>query len=247
MPIIAYPVDSVFFSFFFLIFVMFIFETERDRAWTGEGQRERETQNRKQAPGSEPSAQSPMRGSNPRTVRSWPGWSRTLNQLRHPGAPNVYLFLRDRERQHEWEREREGDPECEAGSRLWAVSPEPDAGLELTNCETMTWAEVRRLTDWATQAPPDWTLFSTESRCRSSPCSHALSFCPSLALNIHWASPTVDTLLIPSRSKLLLAAGKAQMDVFSKDAFSTSTEVSLTSLLHVLLAPCPHPCLTQSV
>ena len=49
--------------------------------------------------------------------------------------------------------EREGDTESEAGSRLWAISPEPDAGLELTDGEIMTWAEVRRLTDWATQAP----------------------------------------------------------------------------------------------
>ena len=49
--------------------------------------------------------------------------------------------------------EREGDTECEAGSRLWAVSTEPDVGLELTNREIMTWAEVGRLTDWATQAP----------------------------------------------------------------------------------------------
>ena len=50
---------------------MFIFERERERArnW-GEGQRERETQNPKRAPGSELSAQSPMRGSNPQTVRS---------------------------------------------------------------------------------------------------------------------------------------------------------------------------------
>ena len=49
--------------------------------------------------------------------------------------------------------EREGDTESEAGSRLWAVSTEPNAGLELTNCEIMTWAEVGRLTDWATQVP----------------------------------------------------------------------------------------------
>ena len=42
-------------------------ETEHER---GEGQRERETQNRKQAPGSEPSAQSLTRGSNSRTARS---------------------------------------------------------------------------------------------------------------------------------------------------------------------------------
>ena len=50
--------------------------------------------------------------------------------------------------------EREGDTEWEAGSRLWAVSTEPNAGLELTNYEIMIWAEVGRLTNWATQAPP---------------------------------------------------------------------------------------------
>ena len=31
--------------------------------------------------------------------------------------------------------EREGDTEFEVGSRLWAVSPQPDMGLELTNYE----------------------------------------------------------------------------------------------------------------
>ena len=34
--------------------------------------------------------------------------------------------------------EREGDTESEAGSRLQAVSTEPDMGLELTNHEIMT-------------------------------------------------------------------------------------------------------------
>ena len=34
--------------------------------------------------------------------------------------------------------EREGDTESEAGSRLRAVSREPDAGLELTDHEIMT-------------------------------------------------------------------------------------------------------------
>ena len=47
--------------------------------------------------------------------------------------------------------EGEGDTESEAGSRLWAVSTEPDVGLELMNHEIMTWAEVEHLTDWATQ------------------------------------------------------------------------------------------------
>ena len=48
---------------------------------------------------------------------------------------NVYLLLRDKERQSvsRGGAEREGDIESEAGSRLRAVSTEPDAGLELTN------------------------------------------------------------------------------------------------------------------
>ena len=60
-----------------------------------------------------------------------------------------------------WERdsasgggaEREGNTEPKAGSRLWAVSTEPDAGPELMNHEIMTWAEVGGSTDRATQAP----------------------------------------------------------------------------------------------
>ena len=47
-----------------------------------------------------------------------------------------------------WEgAEREGDPESEAGSRLQAVSTEPDTGLEHTNREIVTWAKVRLLTN----------------------------------------------------------------------------------------------------
>ena len=34
--------------------------------------------------------------------------------------------------------EREGDTECEPGSRLHAISTEPDAGLELPDREIMT-------------------------------------------------------------------------------------------------------------
>ena len=34
--------------------------------------------------------------------------------------------------------EREGDTESQAGSRLRAVSTEPDAGLELRHCEITT-------------------------------------------------------------------------------------------------------------
>ena len=76
---------------------MFIFEREgeRDRVWAGEEQREKETQNLKQAPGSELSAQSPV------------------------------------------------------------------AGLELTDREIMTWAEVGCSTDWAAQVPRLFSVFKS--------------------------------------------------------------------------------------
>ena len=53
---------------------------------------------------------------------------------------NVYLLLRDRETQSvsRGGAERGGDTDSEAGSRLRAVSPEPDVGLELTPCDIMT-------------------------------------------------------------------------------------------------------------
>ena len=66
----------------------------------------------------------------------------------------VYFFETERDRAWTGEGQREGDTESETGSRLWAVSTVPDAGLELTDHEIMTWAEVGRLTDWATQAHP---------------------------------------------------------------------------------------------
>ena len=55
----------------------------------------------------------------------------------------------DRERQNTsgGGAEREGDTDSEAGSRLLAVGTEPDMGLQLTNREIMTGAEVGRLTD----------------------------------------------------------------------------------------------------
>ena len=101
---LPFQIVTLFLFFFFNFFFqrLFIFGTERDRAWTGEGQSERETQNRKQAPGSEPSAQSPTRASNSQTARSWPGWSRMLNRLRHPSAPCTQLILNKRTKNITW-------------------------------------------------------------------------------------------------------------------------------------------------
>ena len=62
---------------------------------------------------------------------------------------NVYLFLRQRETEREWgrDREREGDTESATGSRLWAVSTEPNVGLEPMNRGIMTQADVGYSTD----------------------------------------------------------------------------------------------------
>ena len=71
----------------------------------------------------------------------------------------IYLFLRDRVRQNTsgGGAEREGDTESKAGLRLWAVSIEPNAGLEPMN--HMTWAEVGHSTDWAPQVPHNMHIF----------------------------------------------------------------------------------------
>ena len=61
---------------------------------------------------------------------------------------NVCLFF-ERETEHARGRgrERERDTEPGAGSRLRAASTEPNTGLEPTDREIMTRAEVGRLTD----------------------------------------------------------------------------------------------------
>ena len=53
----------------------------------------------------------------------------------------MFIYF-ERESTHGGGAERARDTEFKAGSRLWAVSTEPDAGLELTDREIMTWAEV---------------------------------------------------------------------------------------------------------
>ena len=65
----------------------------------------------------------------------------------------TYFWETERQSASRGGAEREGDTESEAGSRLRAVSTEPDVGPEPTKGEVMTWAEVRRPTNRATQAP----------------------------------------------------------------------------------------------
>ena len=64
---------------------------------------------------------------------------------------NVYLFLRQSTSGEGAEKERETqNPKQIPGSELSAQSPTQDSN---SNCEIMTWAEIGRSTDWATQGP----------------------------------------------------------------------------------------------
>ena len=51
----------------------------------------------------------------------------------------IYFWDRERQSMNGGGAEREGNTESETGSRLRAISPEPDAGLELTDREIVTW------------------------------------------------------------------------------------------------------------
>ena len=79
----------------------------------------------------------------------------------------MVLRRRETEREQRRGRERGRDTESEAGSRLRAVSTEPDAGLELTKREIMTGTEVRHNRLSHPGAPADvWfleRLFSPQS------------------------------------------------------------------------------------
>ena len=138
---------------------MFIFERKREREWqsvSNEGKAERGSQriwSRLQALSCQHRAQCRAR-----THELWDhdlSQSQILNWLSHSGTPSLFFFnVYFWEREREWAgAEREGDTKSKIGSRLQVVSTEPNAGLELMNCEIMNQAEVRHLTNWATQAP----------------------------------------------------------------------------------------------
>ena len=70
----------------FLNVFIYFWERERQHEW-GERQRERDTQNPKQAPGSELSAQSLMWASNSQTMRSWPELKSDTQPTEPPRCP----------------------------------------------------------------------------------------------------------------------------------------------------------------
>ena len=75
----------------------------------------------------------------------------------------LFIFEGEKERQSmsRGGAAREGDTESKAGSGLWAVSTELDAGLEPTNWDhDLIW--IRCLTDWATQVPPHYVIINKD-------------------------------------------------------------------------------------
>ena len=84
----------------------------------------------------------------------------------------IYFWDRERQSMHGGGAETEGDTKSEAGSMIWAISTEPDAGLELMDHEIVTWAKVGRLTDWATQAPLFYFIFWEKERERERETEH---------------------------------------------------------------------------
>ena len=75
----------------------------------------------------------------------------------------MFIFERERQSVSGGGAEREGDTEPKVGSRLWAVSPDPNTGLELIKHEIMTWAEVGCLTHWATHVPQKFHILNYET------------------------------------------------------------------------------------
>ena len=76
----------------FLNVYLFLRQRETEHEWGRGRERERETQNQKQAPGSEPSAQSLTRGSNSRTMRSWPELKSDAQPTETPRRPTISHF-----------------------------------------------------------------------------------------------------------------------------------------------------------
>ena len=88
----------------------------------------------------------------------------------------IYFWDRERQSMNGGGTEREGDTESETGSRLRAISPEPDAGLEPTDREIVTWLKSDAQPTAPPRRPPLSPHLSPSSDCRSCflPTQHAL-------------------------------------------------------------------------
>ena len=88
-----------------------------------------------------------------------------LNQLSLSGAPDLLLLKKNLILIYFLRESVSGDgADRETQNPKQALSTEPDARLQPTNREIKTWAEVRPLTDWATQAPQPLIYFWEKCR-----------------------------------------------------------------------------------
>ena len=97
---------------------------------------------------------------------SWDIWA--LKGYHIPKNTNIYLLgISEKKSYVYFERESVhvcthtagdgGAGEERIPSRLWAVSAEPDMGLNLTNCRIMTWAENKsQMLNWLSHTHTPW-------------------------------------------------------------------------------------------
>ena len=141
-----------------ILFKCFIYFWERKRERMSREGAEREGDRGSEA-GSLLTAESPMWGSNPRTVRPWPEPKSDAQPTEPPRRPEFIYFLR--ERQREWVGERQREREGEGGRERESQAGTTPSAWSLmwgSNSQNVrSWREskprVRHLTDWATQAP----------------------------------------------------------------------------------------------
>ena len=118
----------------------------------------------------------------------------------------LFIFERQRQSMSGGGAEREGDTKSKASSRLWTVSTETNTGIELTNCENMTWAKVGCLTEWDTQATLIVFIFNSFYFCKFS--SNVLNFIPNFESYLFifiGLAEGVSILLRYSKSQLLVS------------------------------------------
>ena len=118
----------------------------------------------------------------------------------------IYFWDRERQSMNGGGAEREGDTESETGSRLWAISPEPDAGLELTDRENSQTARSWPGWSWTLNrlrhpgAPKILFLSNLYTQCGCG--SNSQPWDPRVACSIDWASQaTLEELILKRKSK----------------------------------------------
>ena len=105
MGMTPYLIHSLWYCHSLKILFMFIYFWDREKqSMSGEGQWARETQNPKQVPGSERSAQSPTWGLNPPTMRSWPEVGRLTDWATQ--APLSFPFIDEKTETKKWSAQR---------------------------------------------------------------------------------------------------------------------------------------------